>query len=89
MSDDSPFYSPGHRGKVRVPQPGERIYEFYVERTQTHYRCELRTYSHGVDAQILSNDHGIVSQLFRGVDARAFAIDWAERKRKAIERERG
>jgi hypothetical protein len=84
MSDES-FYAPGHKLPKRQPQPGELLYEFYVERTKTRYRCELRTFPHGVEAQILSNDHGIITQLFRGPEARMFAIEWAEAERKAIQ----
>ncbi len=84
MSEE-PFYAPGRKTKPRVSQPGELLFEFYIEPTRTRYRCELRTFAHGVEAQIFSNDHGIITQLFRGENARVFAIEWAEAERRAIE----
>ena len=43
MADDPDWYKP-HRplSPPRQPQPGERLFEFYVERDHARWLCELR-----------------------------------------------
>ncbi len=49
-----PFTTPGLKPTPRQPKPGELVDEFYVERTHTFYRVELRDHGKwGVEAQIL------------------------------------
>jgi hypothetical protein len=76
----------------RQPQPGELIFEFYVERTHRFYRRELRDHGeHGVEAQFFEapNDLRIAHRFdpfnFPGADCRKLAIEWATKWRGEIE----
>lgn len=93
MSDDQPFYSPDlKKAPPRQPVPGELLFEFYVERTHTRWRCELRTHgSISVEAQFLQNEELLISQNFPArLDPtrtpREMAIAWATEMRADIER---
>ena len=64
---------------------GEKLFEFYLERDQTRWLCELRDHSaYGVEAQFWQNEEFRYS---RRLDTRALAVQWAEEERKAIEKD--
>ena len=84
MSEDA-FYAPGRKASKAPAVTGRTPLRVLRGAHQDPLHCELRTFPHGVEAQIFSNDHGIVAQLFKGEQARAFAIEWLESERKAIE----
>jgi hypothetical protein len=80
---DEPFYSPTYRPPKRQPRPGELLFEF-VRADHVRVRVELRDHgAYGVEVQIFHNE-----ELFAGYrhPARALAVAWAERERKAMER---
>lgn len=92
MSDDKPFYAPDLKPAApRLPQPGELLFEFHVERTHRFYRVELRDHRvYGVEAQFLDPIDLVISRTFRAdLDPtrtpRQMAIAWAEEERKALE----
>ena len=47
-------------------KPGERLFEFYVERTKTCYRCELRDHgpTYGVEAQFFDPVELVIARRF-------------------------
>ena len=85
MSDEIPWYAPGH-GATQLPpkgQPCELLFEFHVERTHRFYRCELRDHgSYGIEAQFLDPVDLVISHR---VPTRELAVLWAEQERKALE----
>jgi hypothetical protein len=96
MVDDEPFYSPNLKQPApRQPEPGELLFEFYVERTHTRWTCELRTHAFGgetvsVEACFLQNEEFFASRNFPAHlnpmrSPREMAIAWAHEERKAIE----
>lgn len=90
MTDDP--YASGHRPPApRQPQPGELLFEFYVERTHKFYRVELRDHGEfGIEAQFLDPVDVVIARTFRDDPlfqrrARDMAIAWAKEERKALE----
>ena len=72
------------RPASRVAQPGELLFEFYVEATKRFYRCEPRDHgAYGVEAQFLDPIDPIICRTFhQRLDPtrtpREMAIAWAE-----------
>ena len=93
MTDDDAWYSPNRRSDVlRKRRVGELLFEFYVERTKTFYRCEL--FDHGewdVEAQFVDPMDPTIARLSHPrLDPtrapRQVAIAWAIEERKAMEK---
>jgi hypothetical protein len=76
------WYSANHVIHKRQPKPGELLFEFYVERTHTFYRAELRDHGsqYGWETQIfeapdtLRIAHRFDHFHFPGADLRQLAI---------------
>lgn len=67
MADDD-WYKP-HRppSPPRQPMPGELLFEFYVARTHTFWRVELRDHGEfGVEAQFLDPTEVRIPERFVG-----------------------
>jgi hypothetical protein len=68
----------------RQPQPGETLFEFYLEREHTRWLCKLRDHGpYGVEAQFWEHEEFRYSRRF---DTRALAVQWAEDERAHIEK---
>src|SRR5262245_1319771 len=95
MSDEyDRLYALMPRAPARLSpgQPGELLFEFYVERTKKFYRCELRDHGpeYGVEAQFFDPVDLIFARRFDPrLDAsrpsRELAIAWAHEERAALE----
>jgi hypothetical protein len=92
---DPDWYKP-HRpaASPRQPQPGEKLFEFYVERHHSRWLCELRDHGdvYGVEAQFFRNEVFNSSRRFdrtmsRERTPREMAIAWAHEWRRGIEDE--
>ena len=73
MSDERPFYAPnGPPDPPRQPQPGELLFEFYIEPKKMRVRCELRTHPepYGVEAQFFENEVLMIGRRFESNDGR-------------------
>src|SRR4030088_2025260 len=93
MADNPDWFKP-HRppSPTRQRQPGEKLFEFYVERDHSRWLCELRDHgeTYGVEAQFYQNEEFSRGRRFdRSMDPtrtpREMAIAWAEQERIAIE----
>ena len=90
---DEPFSAPNRpSGSPRPAEPGELLFEFYVERTKTFYRCELRDHgpAYGVEAQFFDPAEFLISHTFPPYldparTSRKMAIAWAQDTRKVME----
>jgi len=91
---DEPFYKPNLRhAPLSVGQPGELLFEFYVECTKKFYRCELREHgsTYGVEVQFFDPVDLVIARRFDPrIDAsrpsRELAIAWAAEERSVIEK---
>jgi hypothetical protein len=78
--------------RLRAPQVGELLFEFYRWRDHTRWRCELRDHgTYGVEAQFYRNSEFNYSRRFDDAMSivwtpREMAIAWAYEWRKGIER---
>ena len=81
---DEPFTTPGHRPAPRQPQPGEPLFEFYLERDHARRLCELRDHGAcGIEAWFWQHEDFLYSRRF---DRRTLAVRWAEEERNYIEK---
>jgi hypothetical protein len=83
---DEPFSSPNHKpSQERQAQPGELLFEFYRERDKTRWRCELREYEYGCEAQFFRNEEFFESPNFTRSAGHPRTLAWAADTRNALE----
>lgn len=65
VTDDA-FYAPNRiPASRRPPQPGEKLFEFYIERDHARWLCELRDDGvYGIEAQFWQNEEFVDGRRF-------------------------